>query len=100
MIRQMKKKDMRGFVKFTVLLFLLIFIHIHVAFAQQLNFEFDPLNALPDITCGQTTAIVEDSLGYLWIGTEEGLFRYDGKTIYPYMYEKSNPKSLPSNHVH
>jgi len=27
--------------------------------------------------------LAEDSIGHLWIGNEEGLFCFDGQTIYP-----------------
>ncbi|MEI8113204.1 MAG: two-component regulator propeller domain-containing protein [Bacteroidia bacterium] len=67
--------------------------------AQQPDFEFGTFNALSDITSSKTTVIVEDSIGYLWIGTEEGLFRFDGQTIYPYFFDINNPKSLPSNGI-
>lgn len=70
-----------------------------IGLAQQPNFEFGTFNALSDITSRKTTVIVEDSIGYLWIGTEEGLFRFDGQTIYPYFSDIKNPKSLPSNGI-
>ena len=68
-------------------------------FAQQPDFEFKTFDALSDITSNKTSVIVEDSIGYLWIGTEEGLFRFDGETIYPYFSDFKNPKSLPSNGI-
>ena len=79
--------------------FLIFFIKINTAFAQPPNFEFKPFTALSDITSSKTTVIIEDSIGYLWIGTEEGLFRFDGQTVYPYFMDINNPKSLPSNGI-
>jgi len=93
------KIEEKAFGKIIVAFILFLLIHHPVAFSQRLNFEFDPLNALPDITSRQTTAILEDSLGFLWVGTEEGLFRYDGQTVYPYLKEKESSKTLPSNHI-
>ena len=31
-----------------------------------------------------TTSVVKDSLGFVWIGTTNGLNRYDGKNVRPY----------------
>ena len=67
--------------------------------AQQPNLEFKPFDPLNDITSSRTSVMVEDTLGYMWIGTEEGLFRFDGQTLYPYVMDVNNPKSLPSNGI-
>lgn len=80
-------------------LLILIFRSILVVHAQQPNIEFKPFAPLSDITSSKASVIVEDSVGYLWIGTEEGLYRFDGQTIYPYTKDPGNPRSLPSNGV-
>ncbi|MEM6725998.1 MAG: two-component regulator propeller domain-containing protein, partial [Bacteroidota bacterium] len=40
-----------------------------------------------------------DQYGFLWIGTQDGLNRYDGKSFLQYRNEKSNPNSLPANYL-
>ncbi|MGE5395356.1 MAG: two-component regulator propeller domain-containing protein [Candidatus Saccharibacteria bacterium] len=80
-------------------LLLFIFKTFLVVHAQQPNIEFKPFGPLSDITSSKASVIVEDSVGYLWIGTEEGLYRFDGQTIYPYTMDAKNPRSLPSNGV-
>jgi len=70
-----------------------------IAYAQQPNLEFKVFDALSDITSSKTSVMVEDHMGYMWIGTEEGLFRFDGQTIFPYVMDVNNPKSLPSNGI-
>lgn len=37
------------------------------------------LEAFPDLAAGAVHTIVEDRRGILWFGTEQGLFRYDGR---------------------
>lgn len=93
-----RKKEELGLHK-GLLVLLFIFKTFLVVHAQQPNIEFKPFGPLSDITSSKTSVIVEDSIGYLWIGTEEGLFRFDGQTIYPYTMEANNPRSLPSNGV-
>lgn len=43
--------------------------------------------------------IYEDSFGFLWIGTENGLNRYDGANFHAYLNEPNNPNSLCDNRV-
>ncbi|MGE5427897.1 MAG: two-component regulator propeller domain-containing protein [Methylococcaceae bacterium] len=92
------KKEELGLHKGLLVLFF-IFKAFLVVYAQQPNIEFKPFDPLSDITSSKASVIVEDSVGYLWIGTEEGLYRFDGQTIYPYTMDANNPRSLPSNGV-
>ncbi|QUV78609.1 ligand-binding sensor domain-containing protein [Chloracidobacterium thermophilum] len=42
----------------------------------------------------------QDQRGFLWIGTEDGLNRYDGRTFRVYRHQPDQPGSLPGNFVH
>ncbi len=42
-------------------------------------------------------AILKDSHGFLWFGTQEGLGRYDGAAIKVYRHDANDPTSLPSS---
>ncbi len=42
----------------------------------------------------------QDQRGFLWIGTEDGLNRYDGQTFRVYRHQPDQPGSLPGNFVH
>jgi ligand-binding sensor domain-containing protein/signal transduction histidine kinase len=48
-------------------------------------------------TGGSVSSIAQTLDGYLWIGTEKGLFRFDGLTFRP--YQQTNPGNLPSGPV-
>lgn len=43
---------------------------------------------------GTPTAIVQDSLGYMWIGTEDGLARYDGDEMRVFRPERDDPATM------
>lgn len=43
--------------------------------------------------------IFQDSKGYLWFATRNGLNRYDGRDFKVFRHEKGNPGSLSDNHV-
>ncbi len=44
---------------------------------QQIEFDFAPLSK--DNPKGDVTSIIQDSVGFIWYGTWQGLYRYDGK---------------------
>lgn len=43
--------------------------------------------------------LAQDARGFLWIGTEDGLNRYDGRRLVTYRHRPDDPASLPSNAV-
>ena len=45
------------------------------------------------------TAIHPDRAGFLWIGSREGLIRYDGYTSVEFQHDASNPESLSDNSI-
>ena len=45
------------------------------------------------------TALLKDKRGFLWVGTENGLNRYDGNEIKTYLHRKSDTLSLPNDFI-
>ena len=44
-------------------------------------------------------AIHQDTFGFMWIGTYDGLNKYDGKKNTVYKFDDQNPLSLPGNQI-
>jgi signal transduction histidine kinase/ligand-binding sensor domain-containing protein/DNA-binding NarL/FixJ family response regulator len=53
-------------------------------------------DGLPQATVMTT---LQDSQGLVWLGTEDGLVRYDGRELYRYARSRTEPHSLPGNYV-
>ena len=51
------------------------------------------------LSAGGINSIAEDDKGYLWIGTPDGLNRYDGYRIKKYVSQPSNINSLTSSYI-
>ena len=51
------------------------------------------------MSSNQITDICQDKTGYIWVGTEYGLNKYDGYRFINYLYDKNNPASINSNNV-
>lgn len=47
----------------------------------------------------QVMAIAQDSLGQIWLGTSDGLDRYDGYQFHAYKHHSDDPHSIPSSAV-
>lgn len=45
------------------------------------------------------SVIYQDSIGYVWIGTSDGLYRYDGYKVVTYRHDTDNDRSLLFNKV-
>jgi signal transduction histidine kinase/ligand-binding sensor domain-containing protein/CheY-like chemotaxis protein len=48
---------------------------------------------------GAITQIEQDSLGFIWIGTQEGLYRYDGYEFFHFTYKAKDHNALCGNYI-
>ena len=44
-------------------------------------------------------AIAQDETGFLWVGTEGGVVRWDGYHYHVYQADRANPTGLPDNYI-
>lgn len=51
------------------------------------------------LTSTLITSIVQDQQGFVWVGTQNGLNRFDGYRFVPYLYKKDTPSALCHNNV-
>ena len=61
--------------------------------------QFTRLAAEDGLSQGAVMAMLEDSQGFLWLGTEDGLDRYDGYEVRRYVHDRTQSRSLPDNWV-
>lgn len=65
--------------------------------AQMNNISFSHLNK--PISQNTGTCIIEDHKGFLWIGTTNGLNKYDGQEVVTYEFDSSDTTSISNNHI-
>lgn len=88
-------------------LFLLLFFLKNPASAQQSlvsppppePLEFAHLTREDGLPSDEITTIFQDSRGFMWFGTVDGLARYDGYEIKGYKRDPNDPRSLPNNSI-
>lgn len=61
--------------------------------------NFQSLTVKDGISNDYITKILQDSRGYMWIGTADGLNRYDGSGVRIYNYSYEDEKSLNSTYI-
>ncbi len=63
------------------------------------SLRFEHLTIDDGLTQNAGLALLQDRQGYLWIGTQDGLNRYDGYNLTPYKHDPANPQSISHNGI-
>ncbi|MCC4211994.1 hybrid sensor histidine kinase/response regulator transcription factor [Leeuwenhoekiella parthenopeia] len=80
------------------LLSVLVFCIIAVGvFGQRMHFK--ALTVQDGLSQHDVSAILQDSEGFVWIGTYDGLNRFDGFEVNSFFHENNNSSSLSSNRI-
>ena len=81
----------------SVLLCFCLFCGINFIAAQSLN--FDHYSVADGVSQSEILNIHQDAEGYIWIGTQNGLNRFDGYTFEKYFYEPADNRSISNNWI-
>lgn len=93
--------------KIAIFLLLIVFMYGHITYAQKLagdsqpvteNLRFHLIDDEAGLSNNTVNSIAQDSLGFIWIGTVDGLNRYDGNTFVQYK-PSADSASLLHNYV-
>lgn len=71
----------------------------HVVIGQTASFDITYITVEEGLSQNGARAMLQDHLGFLWFGTEDGLNKYDGYRFVVYRNEPNNPASLSNNKV-
>ena len=83
----------------TVFALNMVFFFSSDLLAQQMEKRFYHLTIEEGLSQSTVMAIFQDSQGYMWFGTQDGLNRYDGYNFITYRYEPDNPQSISDNDI-
>src|SRR5438045_9352606 len=80
---------------------IIFFLQVIYSYAncQRENINFEHLDVNSGLSHNRVTCILQDSQGFMWFGTRDGLDKYDG---YKFTVYKNNPKddnSLSNNFI-
>lgn len=82
---------------------LLCFLFVVPVAGQPVNGDFESdiirINSSAGLSHNFVTDIVQDSMGYIWIATQDGLNRFDGFDFKPFRFEPDNSSSISGNYI-
>ncbi len=79
--------------------FLFSILLSNFSIAQSPNVVFSHLSVKDGLSQNSVTAILQDSKGFMWFGTHDGLNKYDGTGFKTYRHERNNPNSISNNYI-
>jgi ligand-binding sensor domain-containing protein/signal transduction histidine kinase len=78
---------------------LLLLAFCSLVHAAQLSLRFEHLGVEEGLTQESITRVIQDRKGFIWIGTQAGLNRFDGYRVTVFKNDPANPHSLLDNYV-
>lgn len=88
------------FVCFILLLHNAALLHSAAALGftpQRTHYRFDNIGSHQGLGNLEVKAVVQDNEGFIWVGTLDGLYRYNGYEFKSFKYDPDDPRSLPGN---
>ena len=83
----------------TQLFFVILSFVLTTSNYAQENFVFENFSIPQGLSNPTINCICEDKYGFLWLGTNDGLSRYDGYEFKVYKNNPSDSTSLPGNSI-
>ncbi|GAA4958394.1 two-component regulator propeller domain-containing protein [Algibacter aquimarinus] len=81
------------------LIFIITFLLVRLGTAQSDVYKFSHITDADGLSQNSVVAIHQDRLGQIWIGTRDGLNKYDGEEFKLYRHKKDNPSSISNNGI-
>lgn len=91
----MKAQD--DFLNIMIFLLILIILPDHTT-GNQL-YRFTSLTVKDGLSFFRVRVITQDRYGFMWLGTDNGIDRFDGKNFISFKHNSADPNSLPLNNI-
>src|SRR5215203_614540 len=83
---------------------ILVFILLGSIFQREAGYaespiSFENITTANGLIQNSVTSILQDKSGFMWIGTTDGLNRYDGKKFIYYKHRNDDTTSLTDNFI-
>ena len=88
---------------FVILIFISIIITVFCipvnSFANSSSIKFENFDMNSGLSAMSISSIIQDNDGYLWLGTSNGLNRFDGNEFVSYRYDRDDRYTLSGNGI-
>ena len=62
--------------------------------------KFDKISIDEGLSQSVVYCVIQDSFGFIWFGTQDGLNKYDGRKITVYKNDRANGRTISNNIIH
>lgn len=83
-----------------ILTFFFVTIFSVCSYCQYNGLEFESIPGEQGIADRYINAIIQDETGFIWIGSEDGLTKFDGYSSVVYRHKNNDPNSLADNEIY
>src|SRR5690606_17716208 len=80
-----------------LLVLLLPVIGTELIASEVKKLKFEPITISEGLSQGMINCMLQDSYGFMWFATKDGLNRYDGYRFIVYKHDPSDHKSIADN---
>jgi len=92
------KLEQKNKIRFLIFASVLTLLFPYALFSQN-NSAFSRISINEGLSQSTVRAILQDSEGYMWFGTQDGLNKYDGYDFTIYKNDLDNPNTLSNNEI-
>jgi ligand-binding sensor domain-containing protein/serine phosphatase RsbU (regulator of sigma subunit) len=89
----------RFFLTFLAILAVNITAKSQVLQKNLINYSFKNFGPKEGLPLSETNCIIQDKFGLMWVGTSDGLYRFDGYEFVEFKFDPEDEFSLPGNLV-
>ncbi len=82
--------------RYFFIIFLLFAVRVY---AQDADLKFINLSSREGLSSNNITCTLKDRYGYMWLGTDDGLNKFDGKQFTVYRHKGADATSIASNEI-
>ena len=87
-------------IKMLAMICILFSVSISTSYANVVNsYNFKNITVEDGLSQSTVETIYQDSKGYIWIGTNDGLDRYNGYDFKYYKHDKDDDNSIANNYI-
>src|SRR6266404_5292246 len=97
LILNIMQKSQLAVLRYHLIVFLLVISFI--GFTQKQNLKFEHLDVNSGLSQNLITCLLQDSKGFMWLGTSDGLNKYDGYKFTIYQNNAKDEESISSNYI-
>lgn len=83
----------------TIVLISLTLLTCFAAQGQKNYFVFNTINQQHGLENPWVIKVLQGPQGFIWVGSQNGLYRFDGYQVKAFSHDAEDPTSLPDNYV-